>query len=136
MPTRYLRRIKDGEYEIETRLYGPFATDDDIGDVPAIEVQFIETRIVELQEGGEVLEKIRAIGMLSLEPGKKYLLGWTMWGSQGAKLEYALDRGDTAGAANFKTIVKDELPEPGNGVAYSRRTPSGLLWVNSKYIQG
>lgn len=136
MPTRYLRRTKEGEYEIETRLYGPFETGDGVDDVPAVEVQFIETRIAELQEGGEIQEKIRAIGTLNIEAGRKYLLGWTMWGNQGAKLEFALDKGDTAGAANFKTVVKDELPQPGDGVAYSRRTPSGLQWINSKYIQG
>ncbi len=136
MPIRFLRRIKAGEYEIETRLYGPIDTGDQNTDVPAIEVIFTETRLNELQDGGLIESKIRAVGEIDLEDGKKYLLGWTLWGAQGAKLEFAIDKGDTAGAANFKTIVEDELPGPGVGIAFSRQTPSGLLWINSKYIRG
>ena len=136
MPKRFLRRIKDGDYEIETRLYGPFNSNDQISDVAANEVVFVETRLNELQEGGIAESKIRAVGEVELQAGQKYLLGWTMWGSQGATLEFALDKGDTVGAANFKTIIEDKLPMPGVGVAFSRQTPSGLLWINSKFIRG
>ncbi len=136
MPTRYMRRLKTGDFEVEVRLYGPLSPGQNQGDVPAVELLFVDTRIDEVQDGGEVQSKIRSVAELELEAGQQYVLGWTMWGAQGVKLELALDKPNPPPAVKFKTVVKDELPTPGLGVAHSRRTPSGLLWINAKHIEG
>lgn len=136
MATRYIRRIKTGDYEIEVRLYGPMAEGQDRDDVPALELLFVETRIDEVEDGGLPVSKLRSLAQCDLVAGKRYMLGWTMWGPEGAKLELALDKPSARPAAAFKKIVEDELPAAGTDIAHSRSTPSGLLWINAKYIQG
>ncbi len=136
MTQRLLRRDKDDKSRIETRLYGPFEDDMDDASAPAQKLKFTDTKVTEVDEGGDVIARIRSIASVQLEPGKRYLLSWTMLGSVGAEVDFLLDQQDNPAGATFKSIAKDKLPAGGSGFTQSRQTNAGFLWTNAKRLKG
>jgi len=131
-----LRRDKDGKSYIETRLYGPIDDGMDDAHVPSQQVKFVNKVINEIEDGGAKQKIIRSVATVDLIEGARYMLGWTMWGDEGATVEYLRDQQDEAPEAHFKTIAKDKLPAEGNDPGFSKKTPSGLLWINAKNFKG
>lgn len=136
MPERLLRRDKDNKSRIETRLYGPFDDAMDDASAPAQKLKFTDIKITEVQEGGNVVTLIRSVASVQLEPGKRYLLSWTMLGNVGAEVDFLLDQQDNPAGANFKSVAKDKLPAGGTDFVHSRPTNAGFLWTNAKRLKG
>ncbi|MEQ1498677.1 MAG: hypothetical protein ABL914_08430 [Novosphingobium sp.] len=131
-----LRRDKSGKSSIGTRFYGPAI------DAQGIEInivlfpEFVDAKIREVQDSGQVISVTRQVARVQLVPGATYLLSWRMLGDQDASVEYLLGQYDAHGSVTFSSKFKDKIPAPGPNPGSSKQEQSGLLWHNFGQIQG